>query len=112
MTSWDIDVPGVSGVLKKVSGLAEDYESQVKKLQTHLKGAAVACKGGPVPARLQGLAEDELVPAVKDVAGRTKNALTGTSDAVKAYVRGDLDMAANAQQNAGKAPTPQPPGHK
>lgn len=103
---WDVDPSGVQSILQQVQGYAQDYEAVFADMGTALGGIGEAGKSGIVAEALQGLSDENLTPAMNSVAGRTGIALNSTAEAVRHYGQGQMEMAANAQQNADNAPKP------
>lgn len=103
---WDVDPSGVQSILQQVQGYAQDYESEFADMGTALGGISEAGKSSIISEALQGLSDQNLSPAINSIAGRSGIALNATAEAVRAYGQGQLEMAANAQQNADNAPDP------
>ncbi|GAB3248877.1 DUF6507 family protein [Arthrobacter pigmenti] len=103
---WDVDPSGVQSILQQVQGYAQDYESVFANMGEALGGIGEAGKSGIIAKSLQGLSDENLTPAMNSIAGRTGIALNATAKAVRAYGQGQMEMAANAQQNADNAPKP------
>jgi hypothetical protein len=113
MTAWDIDPAGVNGVLNKTKGVAEDFDGQLKTVDTALTGGANNCGSQIVQQAISDYVESAQ-PDFKFVVFRTGQAMTAAVNATNAYVQGDLEMAANAQNTATAAPPSDsdlPPGH-
>ncbi|GGQ71400.1 DUF6507 family protein [Couchioplanes azureus] len=104
MSRWDIDPPGVAGVVTRTGEAAKGFETAATKYGAALEGAAGACGSEIVAGALAGFAQHK-APAMKAVVERTGRALTGAVNATKAYIDGDLEMARTAQANA-VAPPP------
>ncbi|WP_432055485.1 DUF6507 family protein [Streptomyces sp. bgisy022] len=116
MTGWDISPSGVQRVLGKTAEAAKGLSDTGKALQKTLPSAAESAgtiqPGGAEKSGVQGpvgAALREFLTAHQErlmyVAVRTSNSLNGADTATKAYVQGDLDMAARAHANALKEPT-------
>lgn len=103
---WDVDPSGVQSILQEVQGYAQDYETEFSDMGTSLGEISEAGKSGIIAEALQGLSDKNLTPAMNNIAGRTGIALNATVKAVRAYGQGQMEMAANAQQNADNAPKP------
>ncbi|WEV26368.1 DUF6507 family protein [Streptomyces sp. 71268] len=124
MTGWDLQPPDIGRTLQDTVKIAKELQPQAKSFGEHLKGAATAAgtlaMGGEKPeAGLVGLALSEFAPhAEKDlrfVAARSAKSVQGASEATTAYMNGNLQMAADAQREARKAPDPdfgKPTGEK
>lgn len=121
MTAWDIDPAGVSGVLEKAGTAAEGLASvggqMQKTLPSAAKSAGTAVEGGregdgtqgPVGAAL-GVFFTQWQKDLSYIAKRAGSSLNGAGKATTAYVKGDLDMAADAQAAAQKEPKIDMPG--
>ncbi|WP_216369650.1 DUF6507 family protein [Streptomyces griseofuscus] len=116
MTGWDISPGGVESVLSLVGLAADDLGKDVKGYGTSVEEAAQSagtisgpyCGGppvGPVGAAVANFVTDT-ESSVTFMAARIRKTLDGTVKATGAYVDGDLVMAARAQREAAKAPTP------
>lgn len=133
MTGWDITPVGVQTTLAMTGEAGADLEkaatSMVNNLTSAASSAGTAVPGGqfhgpmvgpvvpgtprvpvgPVAAALsQYLAERQKKLAF--MARRTVNSVEGAIEATRAYVQGDLDMAAKAQHNALTLPKVDMPG--
>lgn len=109
MTSWDIDPAGVGGVLKKTQSVAKGFQTHLTSIGSAMKTAAPNSSSSLVAGALSTFAE-ELRPEIESVVNLTGSAITGCSKAVQAYAEGNLEMAAQAQQNASSIRTPDMPG--
>lgn len=103
---WDVDPSGVQTILQEVQGYAQDYEGVFANLGEALGGIGEAGKSSIIAEALQGLSDENLTPAMNNIAGRTGIALNATAKAVRHYGQGQMEMAANAQQKADDAPQP------
>jgi hypothetical protein len=99
VSRWDIDPAGVSSVVTRTGGVAQGFEGAASKYAGALEGAAGACGSEIVGAALAGFAESQQRP-IESIVKRCGNVLTGAVEATKAYLAGDLEMAAEAQRNA------------
>jgi hypothetical protein len=99
MPRWDIDPAGVRAVVVRTAGAAEDLGREVGSLVHALAGAAGTSGSGIVAQALNDFAAYH-APAVEAVRARTERALNGAVEATGAYLRGDEEMAARAQQAA------------
>ncbi|MCQ4045976.1 DUF6507 family protein [Streptantibioticus rubrisoli] len=120
---WNIDVHGVGVVVGKIGDIAKGLKDQVTSYGTHLQNAAKDAGtiskggsgdyGGKNGMGLVALALSNFAEATKGqlefMAERAGASLTGAVDATKAYITGDLEMAAQAQSDALKASTTPPP---
>ncbi|MGM9466166.1 DUF6507 family protein [Streptomyces murinus] len=116
MTGWDISPGGVESVLSLVGLAADDLGKNVKGYGTSVEEAAQSagtisgpyCGGppvGPVGAAVANFTTDT-ESSVTFMAARIRKTMDGTVKATGAYVDGDLAMAARAQREAAKTPTP------
>ncbi|MEV5335364.1 DUF6507 family protein [Streptomyces werraensis] len=121
MTGWDISPSGVQHVLTETAKAAESLGTIGEALQENLPSAAASAgtiqQGGVEKSGVQGpvgsaLAEffNAHAKRLKYIAVRTSNSLDGAATATNAYVRGDFEMAAQAQANALKEPKIDLPG--
>ncbi|MFD3550498.1 DUF6507 family protein [Streptomyces goshikiensis] len=121
---WDIKPSGVRGVLIKTSTAAEGFEKAGNVLKTALPDAAthagtVSMGGGggggegggtgPIGGALAELmtSHDQRLAFI---GARTGASIKGAMDATTAYVNGNLEQAATAQQEALKEPKIDLPG--
>ncbi|MFI6528803.1 DUF6507 family protein [Streptomyces uncialis] len=116
MSKWDIDPGGVASILSLVGLAADDMSKDVKGYGEAVTDAAAwagtisgpycgSAPAGPVGVAVATFASDTEAK-IRFLAARTKKSLDGTVQATTAYVNGDLDMAADAQRAAAKAPDP------
>ncbi|MER6393170.1 DUF6507 family protein [Streptomyces sp. NPDC059999] len=120
MSTWDIKPSGVRGVLSKTaeagSKFEEEFTSYSDGVMGAAKGAGTMVLGGteipkegafgPVAQALlefQQRTENDL----KFLPVRTGKSITGARLATEEYVKGDLQMAKNKQEEYSKAPTPE-----
>ncbi|MGL5818540.1 MAG: DUF6507 family protein [Phycicoccus sp.] len=107
MTRWDVDVPAAGQVISQAGRQGAAYEGDLAAVNATFERAAAALSRSPlVVGRLGEFAQVAATPHLEAVVGHTHSALQGASDAVAAYVAGDLAMAANAQGAAGSAVYP------
>ena len=111
---WDIDVAGTSKVLtdtqtaaKPFDKLSKSYGDKLTDLVTALKYESFA-----VVAVAIGEYAQHWQPTIEAAAKQVGSSLTGGSNALKAYMNGQHEMALNAQQAAGRGEIPKPPGSK
>lgn len=105
---WDIEPGGVATVVTKVGGYVTGDGGLVKELDnfsTHMGNAATASASAPINTALKELA-GYVSPGLKGMVTKTGSCITGAVNATKAYIQGDLEMAAEAQRNAVSAPAP------
>lgn len=109
MTSWDVSPSGVQAVLAQTSAVAQQFDGELRQAGAALQASAAGSSSGIVAQALSGYAE-QLSADLQQVVARTGSAVTGCALATRAYVDGDLEMAANAARAAASAPTPAMPG--
>ncbi|SHI56675.1 hypothetical protein SAMN05421803_101601 [Nocardiopsis flavescens] len=111
MSTWNIRPPEVGAILGTVSGHVGDEEGtegltgHLTSLEGHLADAASGAHSPPIEMALGEFA-GHFFAEVGDMVALTTSAVTGAGEATTHYVNGDLDMAAEAQANAGKTFTP------
>lgn len=109
MSSWDIDPVQVGGVLETTLGHLGDEEGgsgltrELSQLETHLGNAVEECGSGIVADALGRFAE-HYFGILGGMAETTLRAVGGAYEATDHYIAGDLEMAAEAQLNAGREP--------
>ncbi|WP_329133891.1 DUF6507 family protein [Streptomyces sp. NBC_00670] len=117
MTGWDITPSGVQSILSLVGLAADDLSKDIKGYGESVEDAAMfagtisgpycgAAPAGPVGAAVANFVSDTQ-GRIRFMAARTKKTMDGTVEATTAYLEGDLAMAADAQREAAKAPTPE-----
>ncbi|MCX0245229.1 DUF6507 family protein [Streptomyces drozdowiczii] len=116
MTEWDIDPGGVESILSLVGLAAKDLSKDVRGYGRNVQDAAVSAgtisgpycgeaPAGPVGAAVVNFVTDTQ-HKITFMAARAKKSMDGTVKATTEYIEGDLAMAARAQREAAKAPTP------
>lgn len=116
MTAWDIKPSGVQSILSLVGLATDDLSKGVRGYGESVEDAALSAgtisgpycgeaPAGPVGAAVVNFVSDTQ-PKITFMAARTKKSMDGTVEATTAYLEGDLDMAAQAQRDAARAPTP------
>ncbi|SKA10393.1 hypothetical protein SAMN02745673_02468 [Marinactinospora thermotolerans DSM 45154] len=106
MSGWDIQAPAVGTVMTTVGGYVggEDGEgglvAAIDALGTHVEEAGTAADSGPIGTALAEFLE-EYGTTLQGMVAKTASAITGCTDATTAYLDGNLEMAAEAQNNAG-----------
>ncbi|MEU2516988.1 DUF6507 family protein [Streptomyces syringium] len=120
MSKWDIKPDGVRGVLGKTAEAAGKFEEEFKSYGKDLLGAATTAgtmvlggteipKGGafgPVAQALQEF-QQKTENDLKFLPVRAGKSITGARLATEEYLKGDLEMAKNKQEEYSKAPTPE-----
>ncbi|MCC2278601.1 DUF6507 family protein [Streptomyces sp. ET3-23] len=118
MSGWDINVSGVSSVLKTTGETAGKLKDELDSYQGNMKGAAghagTLAPGGEAPKGGGGLVGAALAEFaqhtqndLKFIAARTSKSLNGAKDATVAYANGDQEMAERLMHEVEKAVTPQ-----
>jgi Family of unknown function (DUF6507) len=107
MTSWSIQPEGVVQVLKNVEAEATELGTSLETLPGSLEAAVTGTQSGAISEAIQGWMEMES-PTLKSVSQRINAAMKGAADATKAYIQGDLEMAANVQAAQVQAATAPP----
>jgi hypothetical protein len=116
VTGWDITPSGVESILSLVGLAADDLSKEVKGYGESVQDAALwagtisgpncgSVPVGPVGAAVANFVSDT-ESQIRFMAARTQKTMDGTVKATTAYIEGDLTMAADAQREAAKAPTP------
>ncbi|MBB6173853.1 hypothetical protein HNR23_003913 [Nocardiopsis mwathae] len=106
MSSWDINPDGVGGVLKSVSGHlgdeagTEGLTGEITAVGKNMETAAAKAASEPIGIALRGFF-GFCSADMGAMAAKTASAVNGCSGAVVAYMNGNLEMAAEAQANAG-----------
>ncbi|MUL42637.1 hypothetical protein FZ103_15900 [Streptomonospora sp. PA3] len=109
MSTWDISPEGVSSVLTAVGGhvgdeaMTEGLTGQIDDFSTHVVSASEQAASEPIGQALDEFA-GHFGPRMWTMVARTASAISGCSEATTAYVNGNLEMAAEAQGNAGEVP--------
>ncbi|MEU4889472.1 DUF6507 family protein [Streptomyces xinghaiensis] len=116
MTGWDITPSGVESVLSRVRTAAGELSEDISAYGESVRSAAASAGTisgpycGDAPAGPVGVAVVNFVNDTQSqivfMAARTRKTMDGTVKAVTEYLEGDLEMAARAQREAAKAPTP------
>ena len=99
MARWDIDPDGVRGVVTRTAGVAEGLVEQADTYLERLRSAAEASGSAIVAKALADFAAFNQ-PFVEDLIARSTRVMTGAVTATSAYVRGDTEMADQAQAHA------------
>ncbi|MCY9787066.1 DUF6507 family protein [Nocardiopsis sp. EMB25] len=113
MSGWNIDAPGVGGVINTVitqlgDGEGSGLDGSVRDAQEGILDAATSAVSAPVEAELFNLLE-HVGALSEEMFGRAGSALEGCADAVDAYLVGNYEMAEEAQRNAGVIDEPDIP---
>lgn len=120
VSKWDIKPDGVRGVLSRTAEAGGKFEEEFTSYGEDLVGAAkwagtMVLGGTEVP---KGGALGPVAQALKEFQGQTKKdlmflpvraakSITGARLATEEYLKGDLEMAKNKQEQYSKAPTPE-----
>lgn len=105
MAYWDIDPPGVRGVLGKTAGIARGFEGDLAGLGQASQDAAAQTDSPLVNQALTDYTQSQQqdTSALFD---RAAAGLRGAAEATRAYTDGDREMVLNAQRHAAAAPDP------
>ncbi|MER7170353.1 DUF6507 family protein [Streptomyces mesophilus] len=118
MSGWDVSPSGVESILSLVGLAADDLQKDLTAYGKSVESAALSAGTisgpycgtsapvGPVGIAISNFANDTQ-QKILFMAARTKKTMEGTVKATVEYVEGDLAMAADAQREAAKAPTPE-----
>lgn len=104
MPRWNIDPAGVQRVVASTVGVANGFETHGTSYAAGMRSAAGHSGSHLVGQALVDFATSKQ-PTLQGVVNRTSRVLTGAVTATKAYLSGDLEMAAHAQHDAGYGPT-------
>ncbi|MFI9238462.1 DUF6507 family protein [Streptomyces cinnamoneus] len=120
MSKWDIQPGAVHGVLNKTAESGGKFEEEFKAYteglmhsSTHagtmVLGGSAQPEGGAFGPVTQALQEFQKATEndLKFLPVRTGKSLTGARLATQEYIKGDLEMAKNKQEEYSKAPTPE-----
>ncbi|WP_304452821.1 DUF6507 family protein [Nocardiopsis sp. YSL2] len=115
MSAWNIQSGPVGAVLTTVNGHLGDQDGtsgltgHVRDLGDAVVAASEACADSlPVSVALNGFLE-HYSPDCRAMIEKTASAITGCSEATNHYLAGALEMAAEAQANAGAVFDPNDP---
>lgn len=106
MSNWDIQVSEVNGVMQTVGGHVSGGDGEgglVAKIDTfggHIGDAGSAAASGPIGTALEEFV-GEYGDTLKDMVLKSASCIRGCVDATSAYMNGNLEMASDAQSNAG-----------
>jgi hypothetical protein len=103
--TWDLDIPGIQAVLTKTQGVAKGFEAEMTSIQTGMQNGTQATQSQIIATAMSTFAE-KIKPDLEFIVKRTGDAMTGAVNAVNAYEKGQLEMAANAQKAASSAKVP------
>ncbi|MGL5853037.1 MAG: DUF6507 family protein [Phycicoccus sp.] len=107
MTNWDVDAAGAGRVIGAAADAAAGYVGEVGRVGDAAEALVGVLPESPlVMGQVVGFGEQVASPGVSAVAGYTHSAVQGGSDAVLAYVAGDVEMAARAQDASASATYP------
>ncbi|MCW2130949.1 hypothetical protein B0G38_000091 [Arthrobacter sp. VKM Ac-2550] len=93
-----------SGVIGGAESWIEDLQAEEQTMQAAVTAAASTANSTLVIGALQEVYDGYLSKALANASVRAANACTETGNAVSAYVRGDRDMAENANAAAARMP--------
>lgn len=105
MAEWNISPTGVASVLKAVGDHADELGDELEHLGAHVEAAATATQSNLIGQTLSDYFTQTEGPRLSRINTRVSASCTGVTNATKAYLQGDEEMAATAQQAAIKAGT-------
>lgn len=114
MSEWEIDPAQVGAVLSTTAayigeeGGSEGLLAHMDSIQEAITGCESAARSLPVSIALAEFCGHYFDVMGKMVA-KTASGIEGAGEATNAYINGDLDMAAQAQECAGQLEEPEPP---
>ena len=100
MGNWNISPSGVSAVLTKVSTHATAMGKPLEGLEAAVTGAAVGTSSGVIGDAINSYFKELDGPRLADMNLRITASCQGVANATNAYIKGDLKMAATAQQQS------------
>ncbi|MFC7329868.1 DUF6507 family protein [Marinactinospora rubrisoli] len=109
MSGWDIDAPVVGGVMTTVGGYVQGDDGsgglvgKITTFSTNVETASTQAASGPITTALGEFVE-EYAGKLENMVLKSASAVQGCTQATTAYLEGNLEMAATAQENAGKIP--------
>jgi hypothetical protein len=109
VSTWTVYPEEVFGVLSGVSGHIGDEDGtqgltgHMTSLETHLNEANSAANSNPIGVALSEFAE-HYFSEIGGMIGKSASAVEGAGEATMQYANGNLEMAAEAQANAGEVP--------
>ena len=89
----------VGGHVTDGHGGGDTLERHLKDFGQHLENAGNGAASSPINAALKEFI-DHYSPTLKRMATKTGSCIKGAVGATKAYIHGDLEMAAEAQKKA------------
>ena len=93
MTSWDIDPGGVRSVLLNTEAVAQEFDGQMKTLNSGIEGAATQSSSDIVASALVGYAESASAD-ITFVFTRTGACLSGAGPSIVVFSKAPHDRAA------------------
>ncbi|OLT36711.1 hypothetical protein BJF79_30890 [Actinomadura sp. CNU-125] len=101
MTAWDIDPQGVQGVINRTGAAFAPFEEHAGTFAMGCRDAGTASGSSQVAEALKGFVEHHK-PTLIGLKNRTERTLQGAAKATNHYIRGDEEMAAQAQAKAAR----------
>ena len=108
MSRWDIDPSGVRAVLTRVETHARDLGTAAETLSSDFQACGDAIGASIVTKALADFATARATD-LQAAGTQISAAMTGTVDAVTDYIKGNFEMAQNAQTAAAQAGAPTAP---
>lgn len=109
MTKWQIQPSGVVAVLKKVNPYSTKLGESLNTLQPTVEAAVTATQSPAISQALQEYFQQEEGPRIQGMSTRIQASASGVVSATEFYVKGDLQMAADAQAASVAMVYPSPP---
>lgn len=103
--SYDVQDNEARMVIGQAAHAAQEFNEHKEVLARELAGAATQSGSELVASALDGLATNQ-ADQLERIYSRVNAAVSGGSQAINAYVRGDEEMLHNAQRQAAAAPDP------
>ncbi|WP_433327213.1 DUF6507 family protein [Spirillospora sp. CA-294931] len=103
INGWDLDVPGVQGVLRRTATDYEPIAETMKSFPDTCENAIMFSGSDLVGKALSDFAQHE-AKALVTLYARVANCITGASKATNAYLAADRAMAETAMRSASAAP--------
>lgn len=100
MTGWSISPSGVQGVLQRTQEKAESLSTALDGIEGHVTAAVTGSGESQLVGGTIGEFFENRSAALQSIGDRVGAGLTGASNAVGWYLRGDEEMAAEQQQLA------------
>ncbi|GAB3439235.1 hypothetical protein GCM10027570_03270 [Streptomonospora sediminis] len=106
MSAWDIQAPEVNVVVQNVGAHVSGEDgsgglvAKIESFGTHIGDAGTAAASGPIGTALEEFV-GEYGDKLQGMVLKSGSCIRGCVDATSAYLNGNLQMASDAQGNAG-----------